>query len=260
MPPSAALTAPQRNPKTGRFAPGNTASRLRALKMGARHLIGLDPSKCAPWARQFVELANADAKRLVGEHDCADDTALVRLCENVALANAVARALAVLGLQGEGNREALLESKQWFTEHRQELLSLRAEAREHRKERVANAVPTIDVEARLREIHRERAERAACERWMEIENFIADVSPRPGPGYTIERKDNDGDYEPGNWRWATQQEQAFNRRDNIVFEFQGESMCLGAWAKRLGVPWARLRERLKDGWSIERAFTAPLGG
>ncbi len=53
-----------------------------------------------------------------------------------------------------------------------------------------------------------------CERWMTFENFYADMGPRPSPELSIDRKDVNGHYEPGNCRWATPLEQRHNRRDS----------------------------------------------
>jgi hypothetical protein len=50
-----------------------------------------------------------------------------------------------------------------------------------------------------------------CERWLEFPNFLADMGERP-PGMSLERKDNNGNYEPGNCTWATPHEQMMNTK------------------------------------------------
>jgi len=100
-----------------------------------------------------------------------------------------------------------------------------------------------------------------CERWRNYENFIADMGKRPSAKHSIERNNNDGDYEPGNCYWATRFQQGRNRSDNRIITFNGRTQCLKDWATETGMKIATLKNRLDaDGWSIERALTERIRG
>lgn len=94
-----------------------------------------------------------------------------------------------------------------------------------------------------------------CRRWSRFENFIADMGPRPGSGYSIERKDNDGNYTPKNCVWATAKQQCNNRSTNRFIEFQGQRKTLTQWAELLGYSRQKLWQRFRAGWSVEKALT-----
>jgi hypothetical protein len=97
-----------------------------------------------------------------------------------------------------------------------------------------------------------------CERWHKFENFYADMGDKPGRGYSLDRyPDNDGNYEPGNCRWATRKEQSRNRRSNRPLTFNGKTQILGEWAKEIGVKSNTLSCRIRNGWTLERALTIP---
>jgi hypothetical protein len=55
-----------------------------------------------------------------------------------------------------------------------------------------------------------------CERWRDFNNFLADMGEKPTPDHSIDRIDNDGDYEPGNCRWATRSAQNLNQRPRAL--------------------------------------------
>ena len=98
-----------------------------------------------------------------------------------------------------------------------------------------------------------------CQRWRDsFQAFLDDMGERPGPGYSIERVDNDGDYEPGNCKWARRSDQANNTSANRVLEYGGEIMTLAQWAERIGIKYHTLHGRLRRGWSVERTLTTPL--
>jgi hypothetical protein len=95
-----------------------------------------------------------------------------------------------------------------------------------------------------------------CSRWRDsFEAFLTDMGERPSPDLSIDRIDNDGNYEPGNCRWGTKKQQMRNRRNNCSLTYAGETLTIGEWTERLGVSHGTIRWRLKKGWSVERALT-----
>lgn len=97
-----------------------------------------------------------------------------------------------------------------------------------------------------------------CERWVgDFVTFFADMGHRP-KGMTLDRIDTNGNYEPSNCRWATSQTQSWNRRDIRRLTWRGETKPAPQWALEIGLPRQTLAQRLRDGWSVERALATPL--
>lgn len=96
-----------------------------------------------------------------------------------------------------------------------------------------------------------------CERWRDYENFLADMGPRPS-GMTLDRyPNNDGNYEPGNCRWATPTQQQNNTSFNKFVTVEGERLTYAQAARKSLLNRATIRDRISRGWDAERAFTTP---
>lgn len=94
-----------------------------------------------------------------------------------------------------------------------------------------------------------------CERWHIFDLFLRDMGVRPSRGHSIERLDNNGNYEPANCEWATVKEQSRNRRSNSRLTLHGKTMCVTDWAITLGIPPTTIWSRMARGWSVERMLT-----
>lgn len=97
-----------------------------------------------------------------------------------------------------------------------------------------------------------------CERWHKFENFIADMGPRPSAKHSIERRDNDGDYEPSNCYWATVEQQVYNKQNTRFLDYEGKKLTLPQAAELAGIKKGTLIARLQQGWSVSRAIETPV--
>ncbi|WP_155257506.1 hypothetical protein [Rhizobium leguminosarum] len=96
-----------------------------------------------------------------------------------------------------------------------------------------------------------------CERWSSsFENFYADVGERPSDSHSLDRfPDVDGNYEPGNVRWATPVEQARNKRDTFFITVGIETKSLAEWCEDLSLHYGTVNSRIRKlGWSPEEAL------
>lgn len=104
---------------------------------------------------------------------------------------------------------------------------------------------------------------AICDRWLTFENFLEDMGRKPSPRNSIERKDVNGNYEPGNCLWATQTEQMRNTRYTHLVEFAGKRIPLVEAVETApkGLKYNTVLYRIRRGWTIEQALNlAPQKG
>lgn len=94
-----------------------------------------------------------------------------------------------------------------------------------------------------------------CDRWLEsIENFLNDVGKAPSHRHSIDRINNDGDYEPGNVRWALQLEQGNNTSVNRHITADGETHTLSEWSRIRSIDFRLISTRINRGWTADEAL------
>lgn len=100
---------------------------------------------------------------------------------------------------------------------------------------------------------------AICDEWRhDFLAFYSYVSPLEyfgEQGYSLDRIDNNGHYEPGNVRWATRKEQLRNMRKNHTLSHNGKTQTVSAWAEELGVKRGKLQKRLNRGWPTDKVLS-----
>lgn len=104
-----------------------------------------------------------------------------------------------------------------------------------------------------------------CREWLDsFKAFIDDVGERPSRKHSLDRRNNNGSYEPGNVRWATLDEQRNNYRKNAVFIYKGKRFTMKQLSElprvqRLGISYFAIRNRLRQlSWSVEKSIKTPL--
>lgn len=97
---------------------------------------------------------------------------------------------------------------------------------------------------------------AVCKRWMDFRNFLEDMGKAPD-GLSIDRINNDGNYEPGNCRWTDAKTQMRNRRNTCRVQIGNEIKTLQEWSDSSGVNVNTLRSRYRYKWSSENLLKIP---
>ncbi len=95
-----------------------------------------------------------------------------------------------------------------------------------------------------------------CERWFTFDFFLADMGVGK-KGWSIERVDNDGDYELVNCVWANRMHQNRNSRHNRVFTVLSVTACLSELCEHFGISYGRTKQRVRKGWPVESALFQP---
>ena len=100
---------------------------------------------------------------------------------------------------------------------------------------------------------------SVCDEWLNSYDAFEQWALSHGyaDGLTLERIDVHGDYTPENCRWSSRKDQANNRTSNHYIEYNGVTKTMMQWCEDLGLEYGMVSQRLRNGWSVERAFTEP---
>ncbi len=119
----------------------------------------------------------------------------------------------------------------------------------------------IEMRRRCYDVNRKGYERyggrgiKVCDRWMNsFESFFEDMGRRPGKGFSLDRKDNNGNYCKDNCRWANKETQAGNRRDIHNLHAFGETHSISEWSHIKKIDQSTIQKRIVRGWSAEKAL------
>ena len=96
-----------------------------------------------------------------------------------------------------------------------------------------------------------------CKEWDNFETFLEDMGLKPSPDRSIERRNNDGDYEPGNCYWAIREDQDNNKERSVKVTYNGTTKTLTQWARQLGLDYEVVRTRWRYGWEPKDIFESP---
>lgn len=99
---------------------------------------------------------------------------------------------------------------------------------------------------------------SVCARWLAFENFYADMGNPPTDKHTLDRIDSNGDYSKENCRWATNQEQCLNRRNNRLVTYDGKTLPMSVWAEKLNLIYSSAIWKLNKGIPVETIFATTV--
>ena len=97
-----------------------------------------------------------------------------------------------------------------------------------------------------------------CEEWMHsFLSFYGHIGAKPTPAHTVDRINVEKGYEPGNVRWATQQEQVENTTVVRMIYLNGKTQSVSAWEREMGLSKGQVKARENNGWTTDAAILTP---